>query len=203
MNTSRSMATQPTSHWKPGARVLGIDDGPFTASDARVDLVGVVCRAATGYVETILHTTVERDGDDATGAIVRMVNASRTRPNIVATMTQNSTVAGFNTLDLEALHAGLGHPVVAVSRGSQDWAAMRRALLDGGIAGGPEKWQRIQGNESHQSAHRGLTLVPAGMAEHEARSLVDLCTLRGHMPEPLRLAHLIGAGWVLGESHGQ
>jgi len=31
-----------------------------------------------------------------------------------------------------------------------------------------------------------------------AEELVVVCTRRGFMPEPLRLAHLIAAGWVLG-----
>ncbi len=189
--------------WKSGARVLGIDDGPFTPTDDHVDLVGVVCRAATGYVEAVLHTTVRRDGDDATDAITSMVRGARIQPNIVATLTQNSTVAGFNTLDLDALHDGLGHPVLAVSRGSQDWAAMHAALESGGIPNGPAKWRRIQDAPARQLRHHGLTLVPSGVPEEDARALVELCTLRGAMPEPLRLAHLIAAGWVLGESRGQ
>lgn len=187
--------------WKPGARVLGIDDGPFTVDDDHVDLVGVLCRAASGYVEAVLHTRVERDGDDATEAIRRMVDGSRSKQNMVAVMTQNSTVAGFNTLDLEALYAGTQVPFLAVSRGAQDWPAMERALL-GGISNGPRKWARIADNPGRQLRYRGLTLVPAGMASEAALALVDLCVLRGHMPEPLRLAHLIAAGWVLGESRG-
>lgn len=185
--------------WKPGARVLGIDDGPSVRDE--VDIVGVVCRAESGYVEAVLHTTVRRDGDDATQAIIEMVRQARIYPNVVATMTQNSTVAGFNTIDLDALHKGLGHPVMAVSRGPQDWPAMQDALAS--IVNGLRKWARIQANPARQLRHHGLTLVPVGMAEEEARSLVDLATLRGHMPEPLRLAHLIAAGWVLGESRGQ
>jgi endonuclease V-like protein UPF0215 family len=48
-----------------------------------------------------------------------------------------------------------------------------------------------------------VTLVPAGLDAAAARGLAELTTVRGHMPEPLRLAHLIAAGWVTGRSKGQ
>lgn len=189
--------------WKPGARIVGFDDGPFTVADDHVDIVGVVVRAASGYVEAVLHGRVERDGDDATDGIAALVRDARAFPNLVAVLTQNATVAGFNTIDLDRLRAEVERPVLAVSRGTQDWAAMREPLMAGGIAGGAAKWTRIEANAARQIRHRGLTLVPAGMREEDARALVDLSRVRGHLPEPLRLAHLIAAGWVFGQSKGQ
>ncbi len=189
--------------WKPEVRVLGFDDGPFTPGDGRVPVVGVVTRAASGYVEAVLHAEVDRDGDDATDVLADVARRAHIFPNVVAVLTQNSTVAGFNTLDLDALHDALDRPVVAVSRGAQDWAAMRDALLAGAVPGGVHKWRRIAANEARQVRHDGMTLVPVGLDAADAVTLVDLCRVRGLLPEPLRLAHLIAAGWVLGESRGQ
>lgn len=188
--------------WKREARVLGFDDGPHVPGQ-RTPVVGVVARAGGGYVETVLRTEVEHDGDDATDALLEAAGRARVFPNVVAVLTQNSVVAGFNTLDLDRLQEGLDRPVVAVSRGPQDWDAMRRALLSGAIPNGAKKWDRIAANPERQVRHGGLTLVPVGVEPHDAADLVDLCRVRGHLPEPLRLAHLIAAGWVLGESRGQ
>lgn len=182
--------------------MLGFDDGPHVPGE-RTPVVGVVTRAASGYVETVLRTEVEHDGDDATEAILEAARRARVFPNVVAVLTHNSVVAGFNTLDLTRLQEGLDRPVVAVSRGPQDWEAMRSALLAGGIPGGAGKWARIEANPGRQFRHGGLTLIPVGVEPHDAAELVDLCRVRGHLPEPLRLAHLVGAGWVLGESRGQ
>lgn len=189
--------------WKPEARVLAIDDGPATPADSHADLVGVVVRAASGYVEAVLHDRVRRDGDDATKTMAGMVTGCRAYSNIVAVLVHNVTVAGFNTVDVGALQEATRRPVVAVSKGAQDYQAMQRALLGGGIPGGADKWRRIEGCPDAVVRHRGLSLVPAGLAPHEAIGLVDLCTQRGDLPEPLRLAHLIAAGWVLGQSRGQ
>lgn len=189
--------------WKPQARVLAIDDGPATPADTHADVVGVVVRASTGYMEAVLHDRIERDGDDATRTLASMATGCRAYPNIVAVLTHNVTVAGFNTIDLEALHHATQRPVAAVSKGPQDYAAMRAALLAGGIRGGEPKWRRIEACAARALRHRRLTVVPVGMAPHEAIELVDLCTLRGDLPEPLRQAHLIAAGWVLGQSRGQ
>lgn len=189
--------------WKDEARIVGFDDGPFTVDDPEVDVVGVVVRAGSGYVEAVLHGRIERDGDDAGAVLAGMVRGARAYPNLVAVLTQNSTMAGFNTIDVAALAGAVERPVLAVSRGSQDWDAMRDALMAGNIRNGEAKWRRIAAHRERVLRHHGLSLVPAGMGEEDARALVDLSRVRGHLPEPLRLAHLIGAGWVMGQSRGQ
>lgn len=197
MGPSRGVA------WKPEVRVLGVDDGPFERGDERVPLVGVVTRAASGYVESVLHRDVAGDGDDATDAVIAMVQACSVRANLVAVLVQNVTVAGFNTLDLDRIHAATGLPVVSVLRGRQDWDAMKEALEGGVVPNGPEKWARIADAPKRQVKRRKTTVLAAGLHPQAALELADHCTVRGHMPEPLRLAHLIAAGWVLGESKGQ
>lgn len=183
--------------------MLGFDDGPFTPADDDVDVVGVVTRAASGYVEAVLHDHVTRDGDDATDVLAAMVQHCRQRRNIVALLTQNVMVAGFNTIDADALAAATGLPVVAVIRGREDWAAVERALVAGGVARGAAKWDRIAHCPEREVRAGKVTLVPAGLDAAAARGLAELTTVRGHMPEPLRLAHLIAAGWVTGRSKGQ
>jgi uncharacterized protein len=185
-------------------RVVGFDDAPHKRGDAEVPVVGVVMRGGL-YVEAVLRTTVAGDGDDATDAIAAAVNGYRGKLGLAAILLQNLMVAGFNTVDLEALHAATGLPVVAVARGRPDLTAVRKALVEGRIPDGAAKWERIERVVPHmRGLQKGkLTMTPVGLPAPEAEGLLALTTVRGLVPEPLRLAHLIGAGWVLGQSRGQ
>jgi uncharacterized protein len=197
-------AGAPARAWKPETRVVGFDDAPNRHGDAEVPVVGVVMRGGA-YVEAILRTTVRGDGDDATAALAACVASYRGRLGLSAILLQNVMVAGFNVVDLEALHKATGLPVVAVERGRPDLDAMRRALLEGAIPGGAAKWERLEraARVARTLQHGKLTMHPVGLPTAAAEELLALTTVRGLVPEPIRLAHLVGAGWVLGQSRGQ
>lgn len=186
------------------SRVVGFDDAPFQRGDARVPVVGVVMPGGS-YVEAVLRTDVAGDGDDATQRLAEAVRTCRQAQNLTAILLQNWTVAGFNVVDLDALHAATGLPVLTVARGAPDLAAVEAALLGGRVPGGPAKWARVAAlrDRIHLLDDPPRTVVPVGLSLDEAHALLKTTTLRGSMPEPLRLAHLIGAGWVLGWSRGQ
>lgn len=189
--------------FKDEVRVLGFDDSPHTRNDLRVSVVGVAMRGGRS-VEAILRTDVGRDGDDATERLAACVNGYAGKQGTVAVLLQNVMVAGFNTIDLDALHEAVSLPVIAVARGKPDLAAVRHALVEGRIPNGAVKWCRIEAvaKRMRPSADGKLTITAVGMDPLRAQELVQVCTARGFMPEPLRLAHLIGAGWVLGQSKG-
>jgi endonuclease V-like protein UPF0215 family len=185
-------------------RVVGFDDVPFQRGDPAVPVVGVVMRGGL-YVEAVLRTTVAGDGDDATARIAEAVQSYRGRLGLGAILLQNLMVAGFNVVDLDALHEATRIPVIAVARGRPDLEAVRSALLGGRVPNGAAKWARIErvAERMHGLDHGRLTMTPVGLSSRAAEGIVRLATVRGMMPEPLRLAHLIGAGWVLGQSKGQ
>jgi len=185
-------------------RVVGFDDAPHHRGDASVPVVGVVMRGGA-YMEAVLRTDVTGDGDDATERIAETVKTARAAPNLTCILLQNLMVAGFNTIDLDVLHAATGLPVVAVARGVPDLPAVERALLGGAVPGGEAKWGRIARVRGRMVVLRdgAVTMTPVGLGAADAADVLGRTTVRGHMPEPLRLAHLIGAGWVLGQSKGQ
>lgn len=189
--------------WKPEVRVLGFDDVPHTRKEARVPVVGVAMRGGR-YVEAILRTDVGRDGDDATERLAACINGYAGKEGTVAVLLQNLMFAGFNTVDVDALHEATGVPIIAVARGKPDLPAVRRALVEGPIPNGEVKWCRIElvAGRMRPAAGGKLTLTASGIDPLRAEELVAVCTERGFTPEPLRLAHLIGAGWVLGQSKG-
>jgi endonuclease V-like protein UPF0215 family len=188
---------------KQQLRVLGIDDSPFKFKDERALVVGALVRVPN-YLEGVLTTDVAVDGDDATSRIAEMISGSRYCEQIKAVMLDGIAVAGFNVIDIENLSKSLEIPVITVTRDRPDMEKMRSAL---------EKhfpdWERRYGLITKiglrrlSTAHKPLFACGVGLSWSELKELVVLSTVRGAIPEPLRMAHVIAAGAVRGESYGR
>ena len=196
---------------KPQFRVLGIDDGPFTFEDRTVPVVGVVVRK--GYVDAVLRTAVEVDGTDATSALALLVETSGYGTQLEAVMLDGACLGGFNVVDMEELHRLTSLPVITVTRDKPDMARIRRALEMLGRTSkygrGPipdwkerlarlERTRLVEVGTGHKPVHVGF----AGIDEPDAKGIVTGSTIRGSIPEPLRLAHLIARAYVTGKSKG-
>ena len=196
---------------KPQFRVLGVDDGPFSFSDPTVPVVGVVVRK--GYVDAVLKTEVDVDGNDATGAIAAMVGGSGYTGKLEAVMLDGAAVGGFNVVDIDKLHKTTGVPVMTVTRDKPDMAAIRKALE---MLGRTPKYGRkpIPDWKDRLALLERTRLVEvrtgtkpifigfAGLEEADAKGIVTASTVRGSIPEPVRLAHIIARALVTGKSRG-
>jgi len=177
--------------------VIGFDDAPFPAEHrGDVMLVGAVFCGVR--LEGVLCGKVRRDGANAARTIVDMVTTSRFGQHLQAVLTQGIAFAGFNVIDVRAIHEALDVPVIVVSRKQPDLAAIQRAL-DAHVAGAARKWQLIRRLGLMEPAG-GVFIQCVGIDYDRAVDLVDALALNGVMPEPLRTAHLIAAGVVTGES---
>lgn len=177
-------------------RAIGFDDAPFPRrGGARVHLAGVVC-SGTRF-EGMVWGHVRRDGWDATEVIVRLLLGGKFLPQLHLVLLDGLSFGGFNLVDLEALASRLGRPCAAVMRRPPDLGAVERALRR---LPRPERRLRLlrRAGPVHlvpPFAFQVRGAEPGPVAEALAR-LTD----RGHVPEPLRLAHLVGAAVRLGES---
>lgn len=179
------------------SHVIGFDDGPFApAHRGDVHVVGVVYSGLR--LEGVLSGRVRRDGVNATRVLVEMVRRSRFAPQLQLVLLQGIAFAGFNVVDLRMLHRVLGLPVLAVVRRRPDLAAVRRALL-GRVAGGARKWALVEGAGPVEPVAR-VFVQRAGIDLEAAASVVRRFAVHGHLPEPLRVAHLIAGGLTTGES---
>ena len=188
---------------KAQVRVLGLDDAPFRFGDARVPVVGVVVRAPN-YVEGVMTTSVAVDGDDATDVLAAKIAASRHREGLAAVLLDGIAFGGFNVVDLDALHAAIRVPVATVTREKPDLRAMVAALR----RRFPDWRARARLLENHPlwelaTGHRPLYGAGVGIDRADLATLLARSTVRGAVPEPLRLAHLIAAAVVKGESRGR
>jgi len=179
------------------AHVVGFDDAPFARAH-RGDVMVVGAVYAGARLEGVLATRVRRDGANATRALAECVRGSRFRAQLHAVLLQGIAFAGFNVVDLAALHAALALPVLAVARRKPDLRKIRGALL-GQVRGGARKWRLVE-RAGPMEPLAGLWVQRAGLSSAEAASLIRRFAVNGRMPEPLRAAHLIAGGVATGES---
>jgi len=188
---------------KAKSRFLGIDDAPFRFSDETVPVVGVVVQAPS-YIEGVLTTLAEVDGHDATVRIAAMVRGSRYRAGLAAILIDGTAVGGFNVIDVDAVHEAVDRPVFTVTRRKPDLAAIERALRRR-FDDCQERLAVIRRHEI-EAIRTGLGTVwvtYVGASRSDVQEALSLTTVRGVLPEPLRIAHLIAAGIVRGESRGR
>ena len=180
--------------------VVGFDDAPFErAFHGDVRVIGAVF--AGERLDGVLSGRVRRDGANSTRVLADMVRASRFFPQLHAVLLQGITFAGFNVVDLPALHALVGLPVLVVSRRQPDFAASRRALFER-VRGGARKWRLIEAAGPVERIGK-LHVQRAGLDLREAETLLAGLCLHGDLPEPLRVAHMIAGGVTRGESRAR
>lgn len=176
---------------------IGIDDAPFER-DHRGDVPIVGAVFGGERLEGVLSSKVRRDGANATDRIAAMIERSRFCTHLGAVLLQGIALAGFNVVDIHALHRRLGLPVLVVARRAPDLDAIRRALMEK-VPGGRRKWRLIE-KAGPMEPVEDLWIQRAGLDPRQARALLARFTFNGHLPEPIRTAHLIAAGVTTGES---
>jgi endonuclease V-like protein UPF0215 family len=180
---------------KEDVRVIAVDDGPFRFGDARAFLVGLVVRGK-GYLEAVVSSTVSVDRLDGTATVVDLVKGCRQLPQLKAVLLDGLTLAGFNVVDIEEVHIATGVPVITVVDKVPDPEAIRRAL-EGRFPDWEDRLSLISRPETYsvELPDGGvLTCHVAGLSIEEAKELLRTITLRGHLPEALRMADLVASG---------
>jgi uncharacterized protein len=184
---------------KPLSNVIGIDDAPFArAHRGDVAIVGAVFTRTR--LDGVVVGRARRDGSNAAHKIAEMLARSPFERHVQAVVLNGIAVAGFNVVDIHALHRASGLPVLVVARRAPDLAAIRAALLSR-VPGGKRKWSLIE-QAGPMEPLEGVLVQRAGLdLPHAARFLRD-SRVHGALPEPLRIAHLIAGAIGRGQSRG-
>ena len=188
---------------KQQVRILGIDDSPFMFEDGKALIIGALVRVPN-YLEGVMKAEVTVDGTDSTDVIVKMVSESRYKDQIKLIMIDGIALAGFNIIDVERVYAELGIPVLTVTRDEPNFEKMKAALMKYF-----EDWRQRYtlitklGLMVIKTEHKPLYACGIGMDWGEFEELVRTSTVRGAVPEPVRIAHLIASAVVKGESYGR
>ena len=188
---------------KPHVRVLGIDDSPFKFGDEKALVVGALVRIPN-YLESVMKTEVTVDGTDSTDRLIEMVSGSRYRDQVRLVMIDGIALAGFNVIDIERLNARLGIPVVTITRDAPDLDKISVALKKH-FSDWRGMYSTITKHELRQikTEHNPVFACGLGMSWSEIEQLVRASTVKGVVPEPIRIAHLISTAMLRGESYGR
>ncbi|RLF45363.1 MAG: hypothetical protein DRN17_02700 [Thermoplasmata archaeon] len=184
---------------KKKIHILGIDDMPFSFGDEKVDIVGVVMRG-NSYIEGVLRTTITVDGKDATSALIKLIAGTRHRGQLRVAMMDGATLGGFNVVDGEEVYEKTGLPIITVTKEKPNEEKMKNALRKH-FDDWKERWEIInKGDMKKVELAYPLYIKCWGIKFGEAKEVIKLSIVRGAIPEPLRIAHLIASGIKTGES---
>lgn len=178
-------------------RAIGFDDAPFARGrrGAAVRVAGVVC-AGTRF-EGLVLGSLRQDGWNATAVLRDLLAGGKFLPQLHLVLLDGLGFGGFNLVDLEALATALDRPCVAVMRARPDLAAVERALRR---LPRPERRLDLLRRAGPIHVHGPFTFQVRGGDPRAVGPALHRLTDRGNVPEPLRLAHLVGSAVVRGES---
>ncbi|MEF8878794.1 MAG: DUF99 family protein [Candidatus Thermoplasmatota archaeon] len=188
---------------KKQIRLLGIDDSPFTFSDKYSNVVGAIMRGGE-YLECVLKSQVMIDGEDATAVVKEMVVNTRHREQLKALLLDGIALGGFNAVDIHEIYETIDLPVITVTRDKPDFEKMKTALKKN-FKDWKKRWKLLDRGSLYkvETKHNPIYIKTSGISLEEAKEIIKISTIRGVIPEPIRVAHLIASGIARGESYGK
>lgn len=184
---------------RPGrqVRVIGFDDALFPRQRRRgqVAVAGVVC-SGTRF-EGMVWGHVRRDGWNATEVLCRLLLGGKFLPQLHLVLLDGIAFGGFNVVDLPDLARRLERPCVAVMRRPPDLAAVEAAIRR---LPSPQRRLALLRRAGPIHAYPPFYFQVQGAAPADIARILPALSDRGHVPEALRLAHLVGAAVQTGQS---
>ena len=180
-------------------RAIGFDDAPFQRHQTgKVNIAGIVC--ANTRFEGMVWGELQPDGWDATEIICDLLIDRKFLPQLHLVLLDGIGFGGFNLVNLPQLAHKLQLPCVTVMRRFPKMEKMKQAM-----SRLPNYQQRLAILEQ---AGKIYTYAPfffqvAGEKPEIIAGALTRLTDRGKVPEALRLAHLVGAAVINGESSSQ
>jgi len=184
---------------KKQVRVIGIDDASFDKfRDKKITVIGTIFRGGE-FMDGVVTTEVKVDGDDSTKKLSVMINKCRFKPQLQYILLDGINVAGFNVIDVQELSQITKLPVLTVIRRIPDRENIIRVLKKLGF---DRKIKLIE--KSGEVEKMGKIYVQlTNLSPERAKELLKITCTHSFIPEPIRVAHLIGAGLAKGESSGR
>jgi hypothetical protein len=186
---------------KKEIRVLGIDDSPFSRDDKDVLIVGCLFRGGE-WIDGVMSCRVTVDGDDATAKLIEMINRSKFKKQIQCIFLDGIAFGGFNVVNIKSLHMHTGIPVIVIVRKMPNFLKLEKALKRLQMERKYQLMERAGVPVEVQCAQGRIFIQYAGMSYEDAAAILHVCCTHSYLPEAIRVAHLIGAGIITGESKG-
>jgi len=180
-------------------RVIGFDDASFDKfNDTQTLLIGVVYRGGQ-FMDGVVSSIIDIDGDNATSVMIQLVQSCKFQPQLRCILLDGIAVGGFNIIDTQQLAEQTGIPVLIVIRDYPDIQSMHAALKKLEM----ERKITLLNKAGPIEQVNKVYVQRINLSSEEAKEILDITCTHSHLPEPLRIAHLIGQGIMMGESKGR
>lgn len=176
---------------------VGFDDATFKLKTnvKTTRLIGVTCQGTR--LVNVRSREIQIDGNDATNKLIELVKM--TEKHVQYILTDTITFGGFNIVDIQKIYEETGKPLIAVTEREVDLDSVINALKKKYPLNYQEKLRYITnaGNlyETDVRTAGGNSKVyyhVIGIEIEEAELLLKKICVDSKMPEPVRMAHLIG-----------
>ncbi|MGB0905847.1 MAG: nucleotidyl transferase AbiEii/AbiGii toxin family protein [Maricaulaceae bacterium] len=183
-------------HKKGNARIAGFDDAPHKRHvDTVIHVNGIITNPAV--FEGMISGIVDANGLNATFVLADMILNSKFDNQLHAILIDGITFA-FNTVDLTALNRMINIPVIAVMRHEPNLKRIFKVIEK--YCEDTDEYKRLYKNAGTIFQHDKFFFQCCGLSEDQAHIILDQATVTGHVPESLRIAHLIGSSIKTGQS---
>jgi endonuclease V-like protein UPF0215 family len=196
-----SLGTRDTNKFtmriSKGIRAIGLDDGIFsTKAGSRVLVAGPIMDGNQRLLG-LLSTQISKDGFNATDKLIEMITSSKFYPQLHVIMTKGIALGGFNLLGLDRLYDECALPVLVVMRKKPRLNAMRTALEH---LSQTRRRQDLLTRAGTIQTIGPLFTQSRGLTGKQIHQILSIFCREGHIPEPVRVAHLIASGISAGQS---
>ncbi len=175
---------------KKGLRGLAIAES-FRETDPKSHLAGVVMRRDF-IIDGFVFGNATLEGDDSTNAIISMYQRLG-RQDISFVLLSGLIISMYNIIDIKKLWKDIKIPVIGVTYEESDGIedAIKYHFPDS-YESKIAQYQKL-GPRTKISLHTNhdIYLRVEGCEIKEAKKLLDVFTLQGAIPEPLRVAQLL------------
>ena len=176
---------------------IGFDDATFELKSKvkTTHLIGVTCQGTR--IVNVGRRKIQIDGSDATEKLIDLIKI--TEKHVQYVLTDTITFGGFNVADIQKIYKKTNKPVIAVTEREVDLESVKAALIKKFPSTYREKFRFIAnaGNlyEANILTAGGVSKVfyhAIGIEPREVESLLKRLCIDSKVPEPVRIAHLIG-----------
>ncbi|MFX0047548.1 MAG: DUF99 family protein [Candidatus Hermodarchaeota archaeon] len=176
---------------------IGFDDAKFTfnSSSKTTDLIGIICQGTR--MVGMVKKEILIDGNNATEVLIELTKQNEKHVQYI--ITDTITFGGFNIIDLEKVYKFTNKPIIAVTEKIVDLEAVRKAVVKKFPIKYNDKLQYIVNAgelyETFVETAGGYSKVyfhSKGIQISEVDSLLNKICIDSKIPEPVRLAHIIG-----------
>jgi endonuclease V-like protein UPF0215 family len=176
---------------------IGFDDSKFQLKSIikKTNLIGIVCQGTR--VVNVVRAEISIDGDDATDTLIRLANLHAKEIQYI--LTDTITFGGFNIIDLERVYTQMNKPIIAITESQVNLDSVQAALSKNFPYTYRQKIEKIikAGDlfETEILTAGGISKVfyhVKGAPPEEAEELLKKICIDSKLPEPIRIAHLVG-----------